>query len=414
MRIGMLIIGSEILQGKIIDANTVWLAKFLSKQNLELQLTLTVPDQEHSILAALKTLYEQCDFVFCSGGLGPTADDITKGTLAKYFKKSVQFSKQAHKIAEANYQQFNRTLPENHGYSFLPDDFLALSNPAGFAPGLWFSNGHQFLLAGAGVPKEFSALIDFHFNNLTKSFLKEQKPFTLLNFRTWGVPEEKIFKEIDLTLWEKLEVFGAVSSLPHVLGVDIGIKVDEVNESKIQSIKEIFQHSPIQKYVWHMGFESLEEKIIFEASQKNLTLGLAESCTGGLCANRLTNVSGASKVFWGSIVCYDNSIKMNLLHVKQETLQSYGAVSEQTAREMAQGAREALKTDYALSLTGIAGPLGGTPEKPVGTVWMAIANKNECVAEKFQFHGDRETLKMRFSQIALFKLLEKITRKDQE
>ncbi|MBY0517131.1 MAG: nicotinamide-nucleotide amidohydrolase family protein [Bacteriovoracaceae bacterium] len=414
MRIGMLIIGSEILQGKIVDANTVWLAKFLSKKSLELQLTLTVPDQESAILEALKTLYTHCELVFCSGGLGPTKDDITKETLAKFFNKSVHFSEQAHQNAQANYQQFNRTLPENHGYSFLPKDFIALSNPAGFAPGLWFSNGQQHLLAGAGVPKEFSALIDFHFKNLTKPYLTEQKPFTLLNFRTWGVPEERIFKEIDPSLWIKLEAFGSVSSLPHTLGVDIGVKVDDVDDSKIQMIKEIIDQSPIKKHVWHVGFESLEEKIILEAGKRNLTIGFAESCTGGLCANRLTNISGASKVFWGSIVCYDNSIKMNLLHVKPETLQNFGAVSEQTAREMAQGAREALKTDYAISLTGIAGPQGGTSEKPVGTVWMGIADGSGVQAEKFQFNGDREILKMRFSQIALFKLLEKITYRDQE
>lgn len=408
MRIGMLIIGTELLQGKITDANTVWLAQFLRPWNLRLQLTLTVSDDNADIQAALQMLYQRCDVVVCSGGLGPTADDITKASLAQFFGKKVIPQSSARLVAEANYTRFARSLAADHGYGFLPEDFVALNNPSGFAPGFWFSDAKRSLLAAPGVPKEFRDMLAEHFPKLVAPMLKTTGALTLLNFRTRGVPEERIFKELAPGLWDELASYGAVSSLPHVLGVDIGVTLEGDVQSKIASVQKIIRSSPVAPHIWHEGLESLEEVIVQKAREKKLTFGFAESCTGGLCSHRMTNVSGASSVFWGSVVSYDNSVKQNLLHVKEETLKQHGAVSEATAMEMAKGARVALGVSLAISLTGIAGPLGGSQEKPVGTVWVGVANEFGVKALRFEYKGDRETLKLKFSQIALYTLLDEL------
>jgi nicotinamide-nucleotide amidase len=164
----------------------------------------------------------------------------------------------------------------------------------------------------------------------------------------------------------------------------------------------------LQKHLWHEGFLSLEEVIMQKALAKKLTISFAESCTGGLCSHRLTQISGISQVFWGSVVSYDNSVKEKVLQVKAETIQKNGAVSEQVAMEMAQGVRLNLKTSIGVSLTGIAGPTGGTEEKPVGLVWIGFSTANKTYAKKFQFKGDREILKLRFSQMAFFELLDNL------
>jgi nicotinamide-nucleotide amidase len=403
MRIGMLIIGTELLQGKITDANTVWMAQYLRPWNLRLHMTLTVPDDHDAIQAALTMLSQHCDGVICSGGLGPTADDITKTSIGVFFGKTLGANTQARSIAEKNYARFERILAPDHGYGYLPADFEALNNPSGFAPGLWYEEKQCCLLAAPGVPKEFRDMISEAFPlKLAPKILTTQK-LRLLNFRTRGVPEEKIFQELAPGLWERLAAFGNVSSLPHVLGVDIGVTVEDKH---VDAIQNIVHQSPLAPHVWHEGFESLEELIVQKASALGITFGFAESCTGGLCSHRMTNVAGSSQVFWGSVVSYDNSIKVNLLHVKETTLAKYGAVSEATACEMAKGAQQALKTTLAISLTGIAGPGGGSTEKPVGTVWVGIATESGVGAKKFEFRGDRETLKLRFSQIALYTLLD--------
>ena len=405
MRIGMLIIGSELLQGKVTDANTVWMAQYLRPWNLRLQMTLTVSDEHQDIQAALNMLYQHCDGIICSGGLGPTADDITKNSLGVFFGKTLDANTQARSVTEANYARFERILAPNHGYGYLPADFEALNNPSGFAPGLWYEEKQRCLLAAPGVPKEFRDMLSEAFPLKFAPRIGSTQKLTLLNFRTRGVPEEKIFQELAPELWDQLSQFGNVSSLPHVLGVDIGITVEDKNVSAVQ---KIIHQSPVASHVWHQGFESLEELIVGKALARGLTFGFAESCTGGLCSHRMTNVTGSSQVFWGSIVSYDNSIKTNLLQVKETTLAQHGAASEATACEMASGACRALKTSLAISLTGIAGPGGGSVGKPVGTVWVGIATEGRVTAKKFEFRGDRETLKLRFSQIALYTLLDEL------
>jgi len=384
------------------DPNGHWLAQFLRRWNLRLSYQLTTGDAPAGIRAALDFLYANCEVVVCSGGLGPTPDDLTKQVLADLFGKTVKASLSARSCAEANYRRLGREHAPGHGYGHLPEDFIPLDNPAGFAPGLWFEANRYALLAAPGVPKEFREMVADHWPRLLGERLAHLPPVTLLNFRTRGVPEEKIFGELCPGLWDTLAAYGEVSSLPHAMGVDVAVTLS----GDPAPVRALILQSPLAPHIWHEGFESLEEVIVAEATSRGLTFGFAESCTGGMCAHRITNVPGASRVFWGSVVAYDNSVKHGILSVDEAILSAHGAVSAETALAMAQGARRRLGTDVTVALTGIAGPGGGTPEKPVGTIWLGVADAAGEQTRTYAFRGDRETLKLRFSQAGLHALLD--------
>ncbi len=411
MKAGMLIIASEVLNGKISDTNNQTLALFLRGFSVEIEKTVIVKDTIPAIHKALKDLLEECDFIITSGGLGPTRDDLTKEALGSFFGKKTLFSPEAMAIAEKNYERFSRAFAgKEHGYCFLPEDFQALNNPTGFAPGLFFENNGKFILCGPGVPREFRGILETHLEPLVLSKNKSSKLFRLVNIRTKRIPEEKIFGEVDKSLWDKLEAYGDVSSLPNYLGVDVGVKITADSESELnrkeQEIISLIDHSPLRPAVWHIGLESIEEIILKKARELKITFGFAESATGGLCSHRITSISGSSESFMGGIVSYDNSVKEEILGVKESTLSQFSAVSLETAKEMAIGAREKLNVDIAVSVSGIAGPGGGTPEKPVGLVYVAVSSRLGSDGFEAKLFGDREQLKFRFSQQVLMTLIE--------
>lgn len=411
MKAGFLIIASEVLNGKISDVNNQALARFLRTYSVDIEKTVIVKDSVPAIHKALRDLFDECDFIVTSGGLGPTKDDLTKDALGSYFGKKTYFSEEAMLIAEKNYEKFGRPFAgREHGYCFLPEGFTALNNTTGFAPGLFYEEKGKSILCGPGVPREFRGILEEHLEKLILSKRKSENFFRLINIRTKRIPEEKIFGEVDKTLWAKLETFGEVSSLPNYLGVDVGVKIFGRNmeelDRKEKEILSIIEHSPLKPSVWHIGLESIEEIVLSNARKLGMTFGFAESATGGLCAHRITSVSGSSESFMGSIVSYDNSIKENVLGVKSSTLNTESAVSLNTAKEMAEGARKKLAVDIAVSVSGIAGPGGGTPEKPVGYVCVAVASKLGTEAFDTKLFGDREQLKFRFSQQVLMTLIE--------
>lgn len=412
MKIGLLIIASEILDGKIHEANTFILADYLREHQEEIKKTITVRDHAEEIKEAFSNLIQECDVVITSGGLGPTKDDLTKDVLADYLNRKISYSEDSFRVANDNYKRMNREFPgKDHVYCFLPEGFTALSNSTGFAPCLTAEFQGKRIICGPGVPREFKSLLTDHFETLTKNF-KSSHVIDAFIIRTRKVPEEKIFKDVDPTLWKKLEAIGEVSSLPHIMGVDIGIKIQANSTQEIEvqkkKLEEILESSPVKKITWHIGRESLEEIIVKKAKQKNIAFGFAESCTGGLCSHRITNVAGSSSCLMGSVVCYDERIKSEILGVKKETLEKFGAVSEETAREMAIGLAEKFSLPISISITGFAGPGGGTIENPVGTVWIGCYNRGNVRAESFKLFGDREALKNRFAQMALYALLDEV------
>lgn len=414
MNIGFLIIGSEVLDGKITDLNTKHLADFLRQNNLEINETITVRDNFEAITASLKKLLSSNEIIITSGGLGPTKDDLTKEALGNYFCKKLIINQEAIRISENNYKQFDRVFPgPDHGYAFLPEGFIPLSNSTGFAPGFYYEDQNKLLFSFPGVPREFRSMLQDHFIKICHKKIDHSIFFKHFIVRTKNIPEEKIFKEVDPMLWEKLEAIGEVSSLPILMGVDIGVKIKartpEELLQKEKKLKDLFLASPVYKSIWHMGQESLEEKIISVANNKKLKFGFAESATGGLCSHRLTTVSGASHSFFGSVICYDEKIKINTLGVNKSTIKKFQVVSPETATEMAQGLQKLFDLDIAISITGYAGPSGGSKEYPVGSVCIGRALKNgTSTAQVFNLKGDRETLKQRFSQAALYALLEEL------
>jgi nicotinamide-nucleotide amidase len=250
------------------------------------------------------------------------------------------------------------------------------------------------------VEEEFFPIIKQYFNDR----IQENHQVII---RTEGIPEEKIFNELCPTLWSDLEKFGKVSSLPHTIGIDIIVSYYG-EKIQLEEIKKIINGSLLAPHVWHWGPESLPELILKKSLEKNITFSFAESCTGGLVSSKITDLSGASQVFIGSVVSYANAAKENLLDVDSNTLEKFGAVSSETAIEMAKGALNKFKTDIAISITGIAGPSGGTPEKPIGTVVIGFATINSSGAKIYTILGDRLRKKERFSDRALLTLLEMI------
>lgn len=414
MKIGFLVIGSEVLDGKISDANTKILAEFLRTKHLEVNESIVARDEKEAIMDALKMMFSRHDVVLTSGGLGPTKDDITKETLGEFFGRKLLFNEESKKIAEENYQRFNRPFPgEEHGYCFLPEGFRPLSNSTGFAPGFYTTHENKILVSGPGVPREFRSMLQDHFMEIMKDRLKLTEVMDNVIIRTKNVPEEKIFNEVDPTLWEKLEKYGTVSSLPILMGVDIGVKLRAKNNDemavKVSAVKDIIEQSPIKKNVWHYGPEPIEEKIVTLANQKKIRFGFAESATGGLCSHRITNTSGSSQCFMGSVICYDEKVKEHVLGVKRETLDQHTAVSLECAEEMARGLQKNFSLDIAISITGYAGPGGGNDKYPVGSVCIGKSIRGQTTAaEPFVLKGDREVLKQRFSQAALYALLEEL------
>jgi nicotinamide-nucleotide amidase len=409
MNIQLIIIGDEILIGKIKDLNTNTLAKSLRKTSFSLSRVHIISDSEVEILDTLEQVHKNGDIAIISGGLGPTDDDITKSSIAKYIKSDITTNQKANRLVLKQYKRGGREYtPDTHHYHTLPIGCEPLYNPTGFAPGIHYEKNY-ILFALPGVPHEFNSML----NESVLPLLEKIKAGEFTRYivcKTHSLAESKIFNSIAPNLWEMLSKYSKVSSLPHIGGVDIALTINGKNTEELnqkqKDLTEILSSSPIVDNILHIGEDiSLEELIIEEASKKGIKIGSAESCTGGLIASRLTDISGSSSCFWGSVISYSNEVKMKQLGVSEETLNDFGAVSKQTAYEMAEGARKNLNIDMAIATTGIAGPGGGSIDKPVGTVGIGISSKNGTSSTMYQFNGNREILKLRFSEIALITLL---------
>lgn len=400
MNIVLVAIGNELLNGKIQDKNTHWLSKYCQKNGFNLLASHLIPDEYEAFEKTLNNYQNQQVTIITSGGLGPTKDDKTKEYLSKFFSLPLEFNQEALDITKKNYLDKRREYNKQYKYEFIPAGAKALYNEVGFAPALKLELSKLTLLSLPGVPREFNKFIE---NNLNNSNVDIK---THLIFKTKEIGETYIFNELVPDLWSKLERYGPVASLPHTMAVDISVQLSDV--TKRDEIIDMVMETKLREHVWNIGHEPLEEIIIKKAKEKKITIGFAESCTGGLLSSRITDISGSSTVFLGGICSYANQVKTNVLGVKESTLEQYGAVSTQCAQEMAQGAQKNLACDIAISTTGIAGPNGGSKEKPVGTVCIGVNSKNKTHTHRFEFQGERLDLKEKFSSKALFLLFDAI------
>ncbi len=413
MKFELICIGDELLSGRTQDKNGQWLASFLKSQGYHLNRITTISDDTSEICDSLSSAFSRSSVVILSGGLGPTKDDLTKAALASFFKVKLIEDVGAQKVAQKNYRRRGlKFIKESNFYNLIPQGFIPCNNPKGLAPGLIKSDESKTLLATPGVPWEFSSMVEKEFiPRINKSMGLDRKKLGSVTIRTHGVPEEYIFFNLAPTLWKDLSLFGKVASLPNVSGVDIVIS--NIDTSKFKNfqkdVKHLVEKSPLAPFVWQFEDISLEETIINLARKMDIKIGIAESASGGLIAHRLTNIPGSSDQFMGSVVAYSNKAKVKILGVKKNSLEKFGAVSKEVAREMAKGAQKTLSADLTVSISGIAGPTGGSKQKPIGMVCIGWALGKNSGAESFNFKGDRATLKSIFTQKSLFLLLKKLT-----
>ena len=386
-------IGDELLIGQTIDTNSAFIAQELNKIGVWVKRRVAIADDRQAILDTLADEAKQSSIIIITGGLGPTADDITKPTLCDYFNTRLVVDEGALQNVQQIFRKLNRPMIErNAKQAEVPETCTVLHNLRGTAPGMWFEKEGVVYASLPGVPHEMKGLI----TNSVIPKIKETFPLPAVVHRTLltagqgesFIADQLIDFEAALPSFVKLAylpAFGMVRLRLTGRGRDERLVNDEVVKN-FETLKSIVQE-------WMVADEdiSLPEAVSRLLKNKRKTIATAESCTGGYIAHLITSLPGSSAIFNGSVVSYANEVKQNVLGVKEETLKDFGAVSEQTVSQMAASACALLKTDFALATSGIMGPDGGSAEKPVGTVWIGVAGKSGRVkAQKFHFRFDRE------------------------
>ena len=403
MKTEIITIGDEILIGQIVDTNSAWISEQLNLYGIEVYQITSVHDSREHILSAIDNARKNADLVLITGGLGPTKDDITKHTLCEYFNTRLVLNEEVLAWVQDMLTQRGVQLNQlNRDQALVPENCIVIPNRTGTAPGMWFEKDNTIFVSMPGVPFEMMDMMEKEILPRLQRTGKTESIYhkTVL---TQGLPESMLAEKVEE--WEnQLPPFIKLAYLPSALmvklrlsayGTDMFFLKSEV-EKQVDRLKTI-----IPNHIFGYNDETLAGVIGRKLTELGCTLSTAESCTGGNIAHFITSNPGSSAYFVGSVVAYSNEIKKQLLGVSAESLEKYGAVSEQVAREMATGVKKQMQTDYAVSTTGIAGPDGGTEEKPVGTVWVAVAGKNEVVAKKFNFLHNRERNILRSTQSAL-------------
>ena len=414
IRATILTIGEEILYGHILDTNANFISNALSDIGVKVVMHLSVGDLHEDILSALKIAESKSDIVLITGGLGPTNDDITKKCLSDYFNSEIKLNQ---KVLEDLSDYFKkRGFPfteSNQKQAFLPENAEIITNRMGTAPGMLFEENNTIFISMPGVPHEMKHLMVEEIIPRIRDAFKTDIIYHKL-IMTAGLGEswlaEKIVKwENSLPDWLSLAYlpsYGMVKLRLTARGPDKQFLINEV-ESYIRSLNKY-----IGKYIYGEDGETIQEAIGKKLSSNQQTLAIAESCTGGYISHLITSIPGSSVYFKGGIIAYSNSIKEDTINVKYETLQKYGAVSEETVKEMADGIRQRFNTDYADATSGIAGPGGGTPEKPAGTVWIAISGPDGSTTKKLTILKDRSS-NIKYSSVsALVLLWQRISQKN--
>jgi nicotinamide-nucleotide amidase len=384
-------IGDELLIGQTIDTNSAFIAQELNKIGVWVKRRVAVGDVKEEILKALEEESAGCNIVIITGGLGPTADDITKPTLCGYFGAKMVVNEGALQNVKDIFIRSNRPLIErNLKQAEVPDNCIVLQNNRGTAPGMWFERDEVIYASLPGVPHEMRGLITEEVIPRIKN--KFSLPAVIHRTLLTAGIGESMLADIIKDFEEQLPSFIKLAYLPAYGMVRLRLTGRGENAKEIEAeIEKQFSRLKEQVKEWMVVDRdiSIQEAILDMLRSKGKTLATAESCTGGYIAHLLTSIAGSSDVYLGSVISYANEVKQNILNVSPQTLQSYGAVSQQTVEEMVKGALEKLGSDYAIASSGIMGPTGGTADKPVGTVWIAVGNKNRIQANKLHFRFDR-------------------------
>ncbi|OOG15980.1 competence/damage-inducible protein A [Sphingobacterium sp. CZ-UAM] len=406
MKAEIITIGDEILIGQIIDTNSSWIAQQLRKFEVEIVQMTSIPDTEEAIFSTLKDASTRADLILVTGGLGPTKDDITKKTAAKYFGTTLIRDQKVLQHVTSFFESRNMEMLEiNRQQADVLANCEVLFNDYGTAPGMLVSHAQKQYIFMPGVPFEMKHLMEQRVFPL----ISQQNKDIYIHHETiliGGIGESYLAEQIK-DIEEELPSNIKLAYLPTLAFIRLRLSGKSKNKSDILQEVKLFKSKLLNRLKNHAVADydtTIEAYLIKQFTQQQLTLTTAESCTGGSLAASLTANPGSSEIFVGGTIPYSNRLKQQLLGVNETTLEQFGAVSEQTAIEMATGAKTKFNTDYAIATTGIAGPGGGSAEKPVGTVWVAVAGKKEVITKKFQFSNDRLVNIERTRMNALFLL----------
>ncbi len=403
MKAEIITIGDEILIGQIVDTNSAWIAAQFNLNGIEVFQITSVHDDGQHIKTALRDAEGRVDLVLITGGLGPTSDDITKPALCEYFNTGLEFHEPTFNHIVERFKHRNISMNKlNRNQAMLPEACTILFNRNGSAPGMWFERSQTIFVSLPGVPFEMKEIVTEELLPRLRATGRTRAIFhkTVL---TQGLPESLLAEMIHT--WEtQLPENIKLAYLPSPMAVRLRLSamgddeqvLRQLVEEEAKKLKNI-----IGDYIYGFDEDQLAGAVGNILVSKTLSLSVAESCTGGYISHLITSVPGSSAWYKGSVTSYSNDVKKSLLGVSEETLQHYGAVSEQVALEMAVGVKRLLHTDYAVATTGIAGPDGGSEEKPVGTVWIAVAGLKGTKTVKYIFDNNRERNIIRSGQSAL-------------
>jgi len=406
MKIEIINIGDELLIGQVVNTNASWMAAELSKSGMQVVFISSIADDKEAIQSELDAASERADIILLSGGLGPTKDDITKKTLADYFDSGFVFHEptfgqvkrifaaRKFKVSEANRQQ-----------AMIPEKCIPLLNVNGTAPGMWFEKAGKVFVSMPGVPFEMKAMMT---GQVIPRLVKHFRLGVIVHktVMTTGLPESFLAEKIED--WENSlpgHLHLAYLPQPGIVRLRLSAKGSDGNKLRDEIEQQVDKlKTYISESIYGYDDVSLEEVIGSLLVQSGKSLSTAESCTGGYVAHLITSVSGSSYYFKGSVIAYANTVKMEVLDVKSGVLETKGAVSKEVVEQMATAVRQKLHTDFSLAVSGIAGPGGGTVEKPVGTVWIALADENGVQSQLFHF-GEHRGRNIRRSALAALNLL---------
>ncbi|MEK7684802.1 MAG: competence/damage-inducible protein A [Verrucomicrobiota bacterium] len=403
--------GSELMLGFVLNSHQAWLCRQLADLGYPVTRQSAVHDSGAAIQQIVGEALSRADLVIVTGGLGPTSDDLTRDVVAALVRRPLHEDPAVLACIERFFAARNRPMPARAGIQALvPEGAIVLPNAHGTAPGLVLDldpnpcrqDGKAALLVMLpGPPRELRPMFSEQVVPMLQRRFPLQAPFACRVLKTTGLPESLLEDKIAGPLASLVAVGLVIGYCARIGEVEVRLAAQGPNAAQIVEEAEQIVRSIVGRNIFGMNQDELAGVLVRLLTERGQTVALAESCTGGYIAHRLTNVAGASAVFLSGLVTYSNQAKQRLLGVKTETLAAHGAVSEPTAREMAEGARSRVGADFALAVTGIAGPTGGTPGKPVGTVYIALASGQETIVERYLNPYDRETFKRVTSQQAL-------------
>ena len=409
MDVVIITIGDELLIGQVVDTNSAWMGKILNDSGFNVVYKVATGDIERDIISAIDAAKGKAPITLLTGGLGPTKDDITLRTLCKYYGCQLHFSEEVYQNIERIFRKSGRAMNElTRNQAIVPDRCLVIQNQAGTAPCTWFESDNHILISMPGVPSEMKWLMS---NEILPRLKKRFRQDLYVKHQTfWVSTYSESALAIRLSDFENnLPSFVKLAYLPQLgimrLRLSAYTQHEKEAEEAIDRLKKQLEEI-LDGYILSEEDKSPEVLAGEKLRSMGQTIGTAESCTGGSVAALLTSVAGSSDYYVGSIVAYDNAIKQKILGVSENDLRQYGAVSQQVVEQMAKSALRVLGCDWAIATSGIAGPGGGTPEKPTGTIWIAIANKNETFSKQYGFNTTREQNIQRTVNMALMHLIQ--------